>query len=291
MIMIRQTPEIAVIGAGPAGLACADRLAACGLQVQVFDKGLQPGGRVARRHHAGMTFEHGAPGLRPVVDNLTARVPVLSHSRVTELRRDGDRWRLELDGVPLRARFASVVLAMPAAQATELVPELAPILRPVVMRPILTALVGLPGRLAHGWDSLNLRGGTLAEARRQPSERPGGPEAWVLHAAAEFSRDNLECDSAAVAQHLWQKFRAALELDLIAPIYLRGHRWRHARTVRPLGQQCWYDDTRGLGVCGDWCLGDDVQAALESGRALAGRMLGLTERLQPRVLHAGEGQA
>lgn len=291
MIMIRQTPEIAVIGAGPAGLACADRLAEHGLQVQVFDKGRQSGGRVARRHHGGMTFEHGAAGLRPVIENLTAKVPVLSRTEVTAIARDGDRWRLEIGGLPLRARFSGVVLAMPAPQASRLLPDLETVVSAVAMRPILTALVGLQGRLGHGWDHLDLRGGSLAEARRQSADQPDGVEAWVLHASAEFSRDNIECDPTGVAQHLWQTFRATLDLDAAVPVYLRGHRWRYARTVRPLGLPCWYDDARNVGVCGDWCLGDDVSAALASGRTLASRMLGLSERTKPGVLYAGEGQA
>lgn len=71
--------EIAIVGAGMAGLACATRLRMAGCRVKVFDKGRGPGGRMATRRVevAGevVRFDHGAqyftardPGFRAVVD-------------------------------------------------------------------------------------------------------------------------------------------------------------------------------------------------------------------------------
>jgi predicted NAD/FAD-dependent oxidoreductase len=159
------------------------------------------------------------------------------------------------------------------------------------MAPILTALVGLPGPLGRSWDHIRFGGESLFEARRQSHLQPMGPEGWVLHGAPEFSRDNLECDPDAVAQHLWLRFRDSLDLSTPAPIYLRGHRWRFGRTETPLGQPCLFDGALGVGVCGDWCLGDNVEAALASGRALAARVLGIPERPLRRPLEAREEQA
>ena len=56
--------EVAIIGAGIAGLACAARLIAGGCGVRLFDKGRGPGGRMATRRielaGATATFDHGA---------------------------------------------------------------------------------------------------------------------------------------------------------------------------------------------------------------------------------------
>ena len=56
--------QIAIVGAGMAGLSCAARLAALGHDVALFDKGRGPGGRMAtRRVEADGTmlrFDHGA---------------------------------------------------------------------------------------------------------------------------------------------------------------------------------------------------------------------------------------
>ena len=53
-------PRVAVIGAGPAGLACARSLHDAGLPVVVFDKGRGPGGRLSTRRDGPHRFDHGA---------------------------------------------------------------------------------------------------------------------------------------------------------------------------------------------------------------------------------------
>ena len=52
--------SVAVIGAGIAGLACATELVSLGYQVTMFDKGRNPGGRIATRRLAESSFNHGA---------------------------------------------------------------------------------------------------------------------------------------------------------------------------------------------------------------------------------------
>lgn len=52
--------RIAVIGAGLAGLVCAQRLRDAGATVVVLDKGRRPGGRMATRVVDGDAFDHGA---------------------------------------------------------------------------------------------------------------------------------------------------------------------------------------------------------------------------------------
>jgi hypothetical protein len=296
MIMPRATPEIAVVGAGVAGLACASRLAEHGLQVQVYDEGRQPGGRVARRHRMGLVFEHGARGYHELVRNLADRVTVMTRTRITAVApAEGGGWRLFTEGQPLRVIFGSLVLALPAPQAAPLLrtvaPELAARLAPVGMRPLLTAMVGLPAPLGRPLDNIRFTNGSVAEAIRLPRPQADGAESWVLHAADRFSRDNLECDADAVAQHLWMQFQRELGVAPPPPVYLRGHRWRHALTEVPLGEPYLLDDTTRLGVCGDWCLGDQVEAARTSGRSLAARLLGIAERPERRPLREREEKA
>ena len=56
--------DIAIIGAGMAGLSCADSLTLAGHRVSLFDKGRGPGGRMSARRMdidgATVTFDHGA---------------------------------------------------------------------------------------------------------------------------------------------------------------------------------------------------------------------------------------
>ena len=56
--------QFAIIGAGMAGIACADALQAAGHAVAVFDKGRGPGGRMSTRRMetplGTVAFDHGA---------------------------------------------------------------------------------------------------------------------------------------------------------------------------------------------------------------------------------------
>ena len=52
--------DVAIIGAGMAGLSCARRLADAGRQVVLFDKSRGVGGRMATRRREQSSFDHGA---------------------------------------------------------------------------------------------------------------------------------------------------------------------------------------------------------------------------------------
>lgn len=76
--------DVAVVGAGLAGLAAAGVLAARDLVVQVIDEGAEPGGRLATRHLDGARLDHGAQFFTIRNDAFAAMV---------------DRWRAE--GCPI----------------------------------------------------------------------------------------------------------------------------------------------------------------------------------------------
>jgi renalase len=70
--------SVAVIGAGLAGIACARRLAAAGLQLRVFECQRAPGGRMATRRFEAAAFDHGAqyfsvraPSFRTVIEKAS----------------------------------------------------------------------------------------------------------------------------------------------------------------------------------------------------------------------------
>ena len=53
------------------------------------------------------------------------------------------------------------------------------------------------------------------------------------------------------------------------PAYAQAHRWRYAKTLKPLGRPFLYSDSHALGTCGDWHLGHRVEDAFVSGLSLA----------------------
>lgn len=89
----RESLRIAVVGAGIAGLAAASALRDAGIDVTVFDKGRGAGGRMARRRHDELQFDHGA-------QYFTAREPDFERQVVT--------WRTRGLVAPWNPRLAVV---------------------------------------------------------------------------------------------------------------------------------------------------------------------------------------
>ena len=57
--MTRHGTSVAIVGAGVGGLAAAARLAAAGFDVQVFERGPEPGGRCGRLTLGPWRFDLG----------------------------------------------------------------------------------------------------------------------------------------------------------------------------------------------------------------------------------------
>ena len=156
----RETPSVAVVGAGLSGLMCARALADHGLAVTVFDKGRMPGGRsAAKRLPDGRFADHGAPKLeiaearlapyraawhelgvlgdwtpagcedswqiaqpttRGLAQHLAEALDVRQATAVSELRREGAGWLLVADGAT-HGPFDRVIVTAPAPQAANLI--------------------------------------------------------------------------------------------------------------------------------------------------------------------------
>lgn len=90
--------EIAVIGAGIAGLTCARKLQQAGRQVIVFDKSRGLGGRLATRRLAGTHADHGVCYLQPKGEAFSQLIDELVSKQILRVWTQGIH-RLSADGV------------------------------------------------------------------------------------------------------------------------------------------------------------------------------------------------
>ena len=106
--------DVAVIGAGMAGLSCAQRLRQAGYAVAVVEKSRGAGGRVATRRVQGTRADHGARYLEPQGEAVQGLIDVLVDRDILELWTD-NIW--ELRGGELSASPNSCYVA-PAGMNT-----------------------------------------------------------------------------------------------------------------------------------------------------------------------------
>lgn len=118
--------DLAVVGAGPAGLAAAVTAADLGLRVTLLDAGERPGGQFYRHpapglgaarpealHHAWRAFAGRAGRLD--THRRAGRIRCLPSHHVWTVVRDGDRWTLHavagVEETPAAVRASAVLLA------------------------------------------------------------------------------------------------------------------------------------------------------------------------------------
>jgi predicted NAD/FAD-dependent oxidoreductase len=225
----------------------------------------------------------GLPGMsgivRPLARGLTLEIGTFVH----ELLRREDGWELETDTGRRLGPFAAVIAAVPAPQALSLLAPHGRAFRhllAVQMGPCWSLMVSFERALGGGPDVFRWTDGPLALAARESSKpgRPADPGSWVIHATPRWSREHLEADAQEAAQLMLHAFATAAGRGLPAPAWLHAHRWRHAMVEQPLGLPCLLDADIAAGACGDWCIAPRVEAAFESGRAMAHSVLSLLGR-------------
>ncbi|MEO8134463.1 MAG: FAD-dependent oxidoreductase [Betaproteobacteria bacterium] len=175
-------------------------------------------------------------------------------------------------GGELSAAHDAVLLALPAPQARALLASAVHSFAAVAARAVMAPCWAVMAQFTEwvpGTDVLQNESGAIAWAAREGS-RPGRaahPDAWTLHASANWSRAHLEESAESVAQALLGEFRALAGAP--APDFAQAHRWRHALVEVAIDAPCLWDPAARVGACGDWCLGGRIEAAYDSGHSLA----------------------
>lgn len=312
-----ESPSVAILGAGMAGAVAARRLAEAGLSVRVFDKGRSVGGRMATRRvtEQGLQFDHGAqfmrahgpafaerlsdwkrrgvampwagdrfvgvPDMTAPVRDLLAGLSVDIETTVVRIGRDVAGWRLTEGVGAVYGPFAAVAITCPAPQVATLLDASGfalPGVEAAAYAPCWSLMLapdrGAPEALIEPPDGPI---GLIARDCAKPGRPPGG--GLVVHATPEWSRAHLEESREAVAVSLTRALGDHLGVTL-NPDYAAAHRWRYAQVETAVGRACLYDPGLRLGAAGDWCLGPRIEAAHDSGLALAEAIL--ADLRQPR---------
>ena len=305
--------RVAIIGAGIAGLACAQRLVQAGVQPVLFDKGRAVGGRVATRRTHGLQFDHGAQyvtaqgaGFAAVLRELTAAgdaapwpdesgrermvgtpdmatlgkalaagLDVRQGVQISAVRPADRGWQV-LTAHDCHAA-ARVVVTVPAPQVAGLLGADHPLvarLGGVRMDPCLTLMAGIAAPVPFA--TRKAPGDALAWIA-QDGAKPDRPAAnavtWVAQAGPAFSAAHVEDNAADIVARMLPLLCDQLGVTADRVTLASAHRWRYAQVAAPLGQPFLRDAGALLYLGGDWCLGRRVEDAWTSGTAIANDLL------------------
>ena len=342
----RAPQHFAVIGAGMAGITCAQTLLQAGHKVSVFEKSRGTSGRMATRDSAFGSFDHGTqyftardarfttaleatpqlckrwsansvqvldelghvaapglvtpdahwvavPGMKSLVagwaEPIKAAGNIQLETRITRIEPDAlnsGQWQLRSEGVDASSHvfsgFDGVLLAMPSAQAhsllqtSELAADWVKQISQVRVAPCWTLMLAFPQAMQPGLSALGPQWNAARSthhriawlARESSTPGRGAIERWTIQASAAWSQEHLQDDPARVRAKLIKAF-AEITGIRAEPSFVDSQRWLYAKTLQPLGQSHLWNADKGLGVCGDWCLGHRVEDAFVSGLELA----------------------
>lgn len=235
----------------------------------------------------------GAPGMKSLVtgwaEPLVRAGQVEMQTKVVQIERDPlqpGQWQLRtqtLNGAQhVYCGFDAVLLAMPATQAQLLLENSKQMatwskqISAVQVAPCWTLMLAFPQAMQPGlttlgpqWNAAHSTHHRIAWLARE-SSKPGrsAVERWTVQASATWSREHLHDDDSRVAAKLIRAFAEVTGIRA-EPAYVDSHRWLYAKTITPLGKSHLWDRKKGLGLCGDWCLGHRVEDAFVSGLELA----------------------
>ena len=213
----------------------------------------------------------GTRGMNGIAKALADGLDVETSCHIRELTRDADGWALALSSGVRTGPFDTVVIAMPAEQAAELLLPIAPSLareaQAARTSPCWAAMLVFSSPIQVDFEAARVGGSSPLAWVAQMKGNSSAYSCWVLHAKTAWSRENINQSVERVADELARGFSGLAHIDA-QPLHASAHRWRYAQVEISAGTPFAWDKGLGIGVCGDWRLGPRLELAWQSGDAL-----------------------
>ncbi len=216
----------------------------------------------------------GAPAMSALARGIAqaAKVLIVQNAVVTSVRQDGALWIITFaDGSTVQAQ--RVVLTLPAPQVFALLGSDHGT-KSVQMQPCLTLMAAAraPAPFVAARDNSNDLA-WIAHDNSKSGRVPMDLTTWVAQANLPFSLLHLEKSADELCALMLPLLCARLGMTAKDIVFSTAHRWRYARADLPLGEAFLHPKAAGLYIGGDWCLGARVEAAWDSGAAIAADIL------------------
>lgn len=218
----------------------------------------------------------GTPRMNSVVRHLAFGIETAFQTRITRLSRTDRGWQLTSEQGLNTCYFDAIILTIPPSQASAILDEgnrLRQYLK-TPMQPCWAAMVVFEQPLRLTFDAAFVNDSRISWICRNSSKpNRDDQECWVIHGSPGWSTECLEAEPEWVANLLLREFFFQTGYRPEETTWLSAHRWRYAQAFVPGTDSFFWDSETGLGVCGDWCSGSQVEGAFLSGKLIAEKII------------------
>jgi renalase len=220
----------------------------------------------------------GKPTMSSLIKPLLENIKINLSDEISVIKRSGSQWCVESKNEPRDSLFDNVICTVPAPQARTLLSmekELIEKIAEVTISPCWALMVAYDFALELDFDVWRSETEDISWVSLNSSKpgRNSDRDCWVAHASPEWSENNIELSRKEVIKALLNKLCMLFGNKFASYSYITCHRWRYARTLKPLNRPYLVSDDGSLFLGGDWCLGSRVECGFESGVGIANDLI------------------
>jgi len=204
---------------------------------------------------------------------LGADITVKLETKICKLVRENQEWTLIDDNDHRYPGYDFVIVTAPPSQTANLLSSHTPVvqeIKNIEMLPCYSLMIIPCDRIKLPFDGVKIDHpvlGWISNNDSKPLREDKG--AIVIQSNFNYAQNNLETDREEVSQVLLEATAQLFDLKFSSFKYKSLHLWRYAIPAQSQSKDYFYDQSNGLGVCGDWCSSGKVEGAFASANALA----------------------
>ena len=214
----------------------------------------------------------GRPAMISLAKFLAKNIQVRRETEIKSLHRSAGGWHLVDLGGMTHGPFDLVISSAPGPQTAKLLPEAFsghPAVSLAQMSGCFTLMVGYNTANALTFAAARVQHPVLSWISVDNSKPGRGQKSsLVIHSRNDWAQAYLQANRDWVKTTMLAALADVTGMDFTASQWIDLHRWRFANVEKAAGVPYLFDPENGLAACGDWCLGNRVEAAFESGRSL-----------------------
>lgn len=221
----------------------------------------------------------GVPSMNAFAGALAEGLAIQLNTQVARLNKHQGMWQLWDEQGRELGEFDWVVLAIPVAQAAALLQQPTSFsnqLTSIKMNACFALMLGFEQPLSLPFDAALVRGADISWISVN-SSKPGRNDSFTLliNSTNAWANDHIDDDREAVMAHLCHETSKTIGQSVDGAVHKVVHGWRYANVGKQTSPAYLVDAQQQIGVCSDWLIQGRVNAAFDSGLALAEQWLAI----------------